>query len=617
MNNKKGQIIWLAIIIVLLTIIGVLSVKLISNNRNSIPTVRDNKQETGFAKFSSKQDFISKIIDSQDQISEVNADSFNMISQGFPGPNVQVIGIDKPDIVKTDGKRIFYSLRKERYVWEDYPLETEFINTSLSNFSIYKELKIGGDLLLSKNELILFSSKDDESLKGYNEISGYNKDDGNKLWEMTLNNNTIISAAGVYNDKLYIVLRNHPPTSLNQPIMPLMNVNISPSDIYYPLGCKDPLDTLYSIFEINPDTGDIERNFNLITGGATTIYISKNNIYIALHYRKSDYILFKRYFLNNQKDFPSSLIKRIKEIDSYNISYYISDSFKLNELERAVREYVLSLNQDDQRTFAHNLQNFLKQHEKELDITRIMKISLDDLKLKKSTDLNGGGELSQYSMDEYNNYLRIAMTGGYWNESDNILYILDDNLNVVGKTENFGTTENIHAVMFVGDKGYVATYRNTDPLFIMDLTNVKNPQIVGEVKIGELSSSYIHPINNNLIIGIGKENRTVKILLLNISNPKEPKELSNFLFNKYWNDEQIKEFLIDKKHKIFFVPIYDAGYIFSYDNNKLKLVKTVKEKDIEKALLINNYLYLITDSKIVVLDENTWKEVKELTLFES
>ena len=635
MKNKKGQTILFAIIIVLLVIIGVLSVKLISNNKNSTPIVKDNKQETGFARFSSKQDFISKIVESQNTGS-ISGGSLNGASnsfgaaksmaittgvdeaipqsntqesthtQRFSETNVQVTGIDEPDIVKTDGKRIFYSSGRSYWWYYNHVSGTEFINVSLSNLNVDKRLNISGDLLLSGNDLIILSSRNDK-------IEGYNKNNGSKLWELKLNN-SYLEASRMYNNKLYVILRSYPPTSKRQPIMPLMNVYISPRYIYYPRGCDMSLDSIYSIFEINPDTGAIEKNLSFISSGwSTTVYMSKNNIYIALYYRKSNYILLKRYFLNNPNDLPSSLISRMKEIDSYDIS----DSSKLNEVQIAVEKYLLSLDEDDQMTFMQNLQNYVKQHEKELDMTRIAKISVNNLELKKSTNLNGK-LLNQYSMDEYNNYLRIAMTRGNWDESDNILYILNDNLNVVGKTENFGTTESIYAVRFIGNKGYVVTYRNTDPLFIMDLTNVKNPQIIGELKI-EGYSSYLHPIDDNLLLGIGRENGNVKVSLFDVSNPKEPKEISKFLLDEYWSDAQINPhaFLIDKKHKIFFIPSYDAGYIFSYDNNKLKLVKSVKETYLRRALYINDYLYLIGDSKLVVLDENNWKRVKELDLFES
>ena len=114
-----------------------------------------------------------------------------------------------------------------------------------------------------------------------------------------------------------------------------------------------------------------------------------------------------------------------------------------------------------------------------------------------------GTILNQFSADEYKGYLRIATS--LWNNGNNI-FVLDENLQKTGEILGLAKGEQIKSCRFMGDKGYVVTYRNIDPLFTLNLTDPKKPVVTGELKIPGFSS-YLHPISENLIIGIG-ENTT-------------------------------------------------------------------------------------------------------------
>ncbi|MEM5766461.1 MAG: hypothetical protein QW423_02410 [Candidatus Aenigmatarchaeota archaeon] len=80
---------------------------------------------------------------------------------------------------------------------------------------------------------------------------------------------------------------------------------------------------------------------------------------------------------------------------------------------------------------------------------------------------------------------------------------------------------------------------------------------------------------------------------------------------KYFTPTQ-SAFLLDYKHKIFFLPASQGGYVFSYDNDELKLKKVVSEIIARRAVYIRDYLYIIGDDKIVVLDETDWERVNEI-----
>ena len=134
------------------------------------------------------------------------------------------------------------------------------------------------------------------------------------------------------------------------------------------------------------------------------------------------------------------------------------------------------------------------------DNTQIYKFNIDSkngVKLQTSTTIKGK-TINQYSYDEKDDNLRIAL------ETDEgaRVAILDKNLKILGETEPVAEGEELYASRFIGDKAYIVTYENTDPLFVMDLSDVKNPQVMGELEIPGYST-YLHPYDENHLIGIG------------------------------------------------------------------------------------------------------------------
>lgn len=119
-----------------------------------------------------------------------------------------------------------------------------------------------------------------------------------------------------------------------------------------------------------------------------------------------------------------------------------------------------------------------------------------------------GNILNQFSMDETNGYFRVATTTEKYTlnkmEMSNNLYVLDADMNTVGKIENIAPDERIYSVRFLGDRGYMVTFKTVDPLYVLDLKTPDNPKILGELKIPGYSN-YLHPYDENHIIGFGKE----------------------------------------------------------------------------------------------------------------
>ncbi|MCL2677816.1 MAG: beta-propeller domain-containing protein [Clostridiales bacterium] len=115
-----------------------------------------------------------------------------------------------------------------------------------------------------------------------------------------------------------------------------------------------------------------------------------------------------------------------------------------------------------------------------------------------ATGTINGCILNQFSMDEHKGYLRVATTTG----KANSLYVLDGELNIVGDITNIAPGEQIKSVRFMGERGYMVTFVQTDPLFAIDLKDPKNPKVMGELKIPGYST-YLHPYDENHLIGFG------------------------------------------------------------------------------------------------------------------
>ncbi|MEM1981817.1 MAG: beta-propeller domain-containing protein, partial [Candidatus Hadarchaeales archaeon] len=180
---------------------------------------------------------------------------------------------------------------------------------------------------------------------------------------------------------------------------------------------------------------------------------------------------------------------------------------------------------------------------------------------------------------------------------------------------DLGSGEEIYAVRFIGDKGYVVTFRETDPLHVIDLSHPSKPEVVGELKVPGYSS-YLHPINDNLLLGIGRENWKVKVSLFDLSSPSQPIELDKLLLEEYWSEilETHHAFLLDPDHEVFFLPAFGKGYVISYGEKDLEVVRVVENRAVRRAVYLEDYLYVISEENLTVLNERTWETVNEIEL---
>ncbi|MFA5055368.1 MAG: beta-propeller domain-containing protein [Dehalococcoidia bacterium] len=566
----------------------------------------------------------------KDYSSQTSGDGYNRVS----GTNVQVIGIDEPDIVKTDGMNIFFSREEFYYYYYEYEsiagtdIMPPEMNSGIQivaanppiNMSVLSEIDRNGDLLLYEDTLAVFT---------WDGIYGYDVSDPQNpvsKWEITLDDYTSVVAARLYQGKIYLVTQTWVYAYDPLPIRPMevngQSVELKYTDIYYPVMPVDTDSTLNAmVFDMG--SGNLEDTVSFVGASySSTVYMSGSAIYIGYSYWEDEtpfVIDFCRERL--QGIVPDSVIARINLLDTYDIS----DAAKMTEIGVIFEEYLSSLSGDEMAQVQDNIGNamddYFAEHMRELEGTGILKISLDSLDVTAAGGVPGT-LLNQFSMDEYDGYLRVATTvggmfgfSGFWvsGGSANDIYVLDGDLNIVGSVMDLGLTEQIYSARFIGDKGYIVTYRQVDPFYVLDLSDPTNPQLKGELKIPGYSS-YMHPISGDRMLGIGEEDWQVKISLFDVQNPEQPAELGKYILDDYWSDvlSTHHAFLLDEAHEIFFLPGDDSGYIFSYAGNTLEIVMEVSDIQATRAIYIDDNLYVIGDDKIVVVDELTWQVVNEL-----
>jgi hypothetical protein len=204
-----------------------------------------------------------------------------------------------------------------------------------------------------------------------------------------------------------------------------------------------------------------------------------------------------------------------------------------------------------------------------------LKIENGELVFQAGTEVEGmipdrwwSGQNALFSINEYNGFLRVALTTRVWGAEnpDNMIFIFDQNLKKVGELRGLKPEEDIYAVRFVGERGYVVTFRMIDPLFVLDLSDPQNPKIAGKLEIPGFST-YIHPIGNNKLFAVGRENGKLQVSLFDVSDPQSPKPITRIYLSENWSSRSEGEW--NYKAITFFkdfVALPFTGYKYYYSS---------------------------------------------------
>ena len=192
---------------------------------------------------------------------------------------------------------------------------------------------------------------------------------------------------------------------------------------------------------------------------------------------------------------------------------------------------------------------FYRGHSNFSDSTRIYKLNLGEQLAFTADGAVNGTVKDQYALDEKDGMLRVTTTSynSDLNEVNN-LYVLDSDLKQIGAVTGFAENESVKAVRYVGDTAYVITYEQTDPLFVIDLSDPTSPTLLGEVKISGFSTMLV-PIDDNTLLGIGyhtemgdeiamETQNGLKLVVFDVSDRANPKVLDTKIFASCYSEVQ-------------------------------------------------------------------------------
>lgn len=627
-----------------------------------------DKSENRVAKFESKEDFINYLSEAQGQRdyfyntgfaqettlrNDLGPGGFSVPSSGkdaalpsrYSDTNVQVKGIDEPDIVKTDGKNIYYASELYGYYFrEPMPLPMTDIPSKIAPYPPYqdeRETKIitafppedikqagqidrFGELLLDKNILIVFSQADN-ALVGY-DVSKPEAPD--EKWKISMEQNSYVVSARLHEGTVYVITSTNVNYTDPCPVRPLRVdgtvLEIPCNGIYHPV-LPTEADVTYTAIAIDPASGKTQKNVSFVgSSGGSVVYMSADSIYLTYPLAGDVFAFFTGFLKDKGADLvPAQVINKLDKVATYDIS----SAAKLMELQLTLEKFLGSVDADERRRIENEFQNrakdYYKEHGRDIGKTGIVRIDARNLTVEASGSVPGS-PLNQFSLDEHENNLRIATTiggniGFYGfgmsgnSESANDVYVLNQKLGIIGSVTDLGITERIYSARFLGDKAYLVTFRQIDPFYVLDLSNPRKPERKGELKIPGYSS-YLHPIDQDHVLGVGQDGGNVKLSYFDVSDPTNPREQDKYILNEYWSEvaNNHHAFLMDEQNKVFFIPGGGSGYIFSYKDNKLELARAVSNIQAKRAVFIDKYLYVLGQDRIVVLDENDWNEVAGL-----
>lgn len=268
-------------------------------------------------------------------------------------------------------------------------------------------------------------------------------------------------------------------------------------------------------------------------------------------------------------------------------------------------------------------------------ITNIAKFALDEGRISGVAATAVRGYVRDtFAINASDGYLRVLTTDYSTEDEVNALYILDENLKLTGQLTGIAPGEEIYAARFMGNTGYFVTYRNTDPLFTVDLSDPAKPEIIGELKVTGFSE-YLHFWDDTHLLGIGYESdektgniENIKISMFNIENPGEVIEEAKLVLKDVDYSEALydyKSVIISKDKNLIGLVCEDYSgsgikqtyQIYSYENGAFKKqaeIPGINGANYEnvRGMYSGNVFYLWINDNITSYDmTDGFKKIKE------
>src|SRR3989338_3005226 len=606
-------------------------------------------------------------------------------SDDYSTTNIQVTGVDEADIIKNDGKYIYALTYNKAFIIDAFPPEgmKVFSEIKFNESESESQMFVNGDTLILFTNTYMYgggcsgdvciaqsdvaiasdavSSKVAESSmiapeyygSSWTNIYLYDISDREniKLEKVIEIDGNYVNSRMIEN---YVYLISNKNINVNNPVPPIYRLNgqevkTSVADIYY-WGYPDSNYMFTSVSAINVNDRALDSK-TFLTGYSSSLYVSEKNIYLT-SIKSVDYAIYsEKYF--NEVALPllpgdASLSKIINSDDDVYT--------RMSRVQEFIYSNSLTLTGKEKELFDQQFQKLQETFEtkisKETERTVVHKISMDKNVINfEETGEVPGTVLNQFSMDEHNGNFRIATTTGNWRDTSlNHLYILDEDLDIVGSVEDLAKGERIYSTRFMGDKVYMVTFRQVDPLYVIDASNPENPKVLGYLKVTGYSS-YLHPYDEAHIIGIGMEAtedgrvQGLKIALFDVSDFENPKEASKYdLSNKvpgkysYSHSDALydhKAFLFSKEKGILVIPVsissysedystneyWQGAYVFNINSEAIEYKGRISHYESEnylyyvrRSLYIGNSLYTFSDLKIKANDLSDLREISSVLL---
>ncbi len=376
----------------------------------------------------------------------------------FTGTNVQVQGVDEPDRVKTNGTYLFVSTQDSVAIIRAYPPNSTALPL-VSKLSFPNAQVIG--LEISQGRLMVIDQK-----SGVNSTVELILYDVSDLAAPKMIDNASITgsyvAARMADGYVYAVIQQPSYVFNGQgnatAVMPVASENgvesqLAATTVYY-TGNMAQVSYYTIILSVSMSTG-AESKTTILTGPSATVYVSNSNIYVV--------------YTNYPDLFSTHGI--IGDV-------YTGGTVSASDVQNAQNSTIV------RATYSGGVVTVA------------------------AAGVVPGSVLNQFSLDEYDGYFRVAtgrfaVVGGSPTRSDDV-YVLDLGMKQVSSLTNIAPGENIYAVRFVGSIGYVVTFEQIDPLFVISFNDIANPTILSALKVSGYSD-YLHPLPGGYLIGVGKD----------------------------------------------------------------------------------------------------------------
>lgn len=502
------------------------------------------------------------------------------VSPSHSKTNTQVDGVDEGDIVKTDGRYIY--VVNERYLsiidGETMKLACQ---KKLRSVNSKNEISIS-EIYVDGNRLVVTGEEYEKSKNGNGDIFYGYEGCYSSMFRRNLVGSIVI---------IYDITDRENPVEVRRVSQDGQVVSSRMVGSY-----------LYTATGYLPSFDDDEKKYTPTVDGTSLSY---SEIYVKdAKDDESSYIVLSGFDTANAE----STVSKTSVLASGYVTYCSQDTF-----------YVASQEYDEK---------------KDMEMTVLNAFSIKDGTVAyKASGIVPGCCNGQYTMDQSKGYLRI-FTDGYNSKTDKDytnLFVLDENLDVIGKLEDIAKDEELKSARFMGDTAYVVTFKNTDPLFAIDLSKPDKPKMLGELKLPGFSE-YLHPLSENLLVGIGYDGddedadmSTLKVSLFDVSDKKNPKELSSKIVKDCFfdvNTYSAKGFVMFDENT-FGIPVRkDATYItkkgeyhyseeytfkvFTVKNDKITLKTDYKHGKFENGSSFFRGTFI--GDKVFTLDENNIRQ---------